>query len=120
DYGDIWEKNTQRLGDDVFALLDVSTNADLLGVSFGVFSDRRVAMVTTMAPVGSQAFPLQVDGMDVTSRGMNVKAFTVPQISWEPVINLTQPDMPNAGDPDFGFNYYPDDGGPTRILNNSA
>ncbi len=120
DYGDIWDKTTQRLGNDHFALLDVSTNADLLGLSFGVFSDRRVAMVTTMAPVGSQAFPLQVDGMDVTSRGMNVKAFTVPQISWEPVINLTPPDLPNAGDPDAGFNYYPDDGGPTRILNNST
>ncbi len=120
DYGEVWDGNTHRLTDDYFALLDVSTNADLLGISFGLFGDRRMAMVTTMAPVGSNNFPLQVEGMDVVSRGSNVKAFTVPQISWEPVINLTPPDLPNGGDPDAGFNYYPDDGGATRILNNSV
>ncbi|MCB9336750.1 MAG: hypothetical protein H6577_01345 [Lewinellaceae bacterium] len=120
DYGEIWDGNTNRLTDDTFALLDVSTNADLLGISFGLFGNTRLAMVTTMAPVGSAGLPLQVEGMDVVSRGFHVKAFTVPQISWEPVINLTPPDLPNGGDPDFGFNYYPDDGGATRILNNSA
>jgi hypothetical protein len=120
DYGEIWEGSTSRLTNDSFALLDVSTNADLLGISFGLFGNERLAMVTTLAPVGTNGFPLQVEGMDVVSRGMNVKAFTVPQISWEPVFNLTPPDLPNGGDPDAGFNYYPDDGGPTRILNNSA
>ncbi len=118
DYEEIWNGGTGRLRDDYFALLDVSTNADLLGVSFGVFLDRRFAMVTTLAPVGSAQFPLQVQGLDVVSRGMNVRAFTVPQISWEPVHNLTPPAV--AGDPAAGFNYYPDDGGPTRIINNSG
>ncbi|MCI0524176.1 MAG: hypothetical protein L0Y75_02845 [Acidobacteria bacterium] len=120
DYDRFWNETTGRLVDDYFALLDVSTNADLLGISFGVFNDRRVAMVTTLAPVGSAVFPIQAQGMDVVSSGANVRAFTVPQISWEPVINLTPPDLPNSGDPDAGFNYYPDDGGPTRVLNNSA
>ncbi len=55
--------------------------------------------------------------MDVVSQGHNVKAFTVPQISWEPVVNLSQPQV--AGDPPAGFNYYPNDGGPMQILNNS-
>ncbi|MBI5473811.1 MAG: hypothetical protein HY961_15850 [Ignavibacteriae bacterium] len=120
DYDGIWNESTNRLADDYFALLDVSTNADLLGVSFNVFNNQRMAMVATLAPVGSTGFPLQVQGLDVVSRGMNVKAFTVPQISWEPVINLTPPALPNAGDPDAGINYYPNDGGPTRILNNSG
>ena len=120
DYDGIWNESTGQLVDDYFALLDVSTNADLLGISFGVFNNTRMAMMTTLAPVGSTSFPLQVQGMDVVSRGMNVKAFTVPQISWEPVINLTPPALPNSGDPDAGFNYYPNDGGPTRMLNNSG
>jgi hypothetical protein len=124
DYGAIWEQSTQPFQRDVFALLDVSTNADLLGVSFGTFYDRRMAMVTTHGAVSpaqsAGAFPLQVQGMDVVSQGSNVRAFTVPQISWEPVLNLTPPAKIGVGDPSFGPNYYPDDGGPTRILNNSS
>ncbi len=119
DYEGIWNEVTGRLRDDHFALLDVSTNADLLGISFGLFHHTRMAMVTTHAPVGSAGFPLRVEGMDVVSRGMNVKAFMVPQISWEPAVNLTPPDLPNSGDPPIGFNYYPNDGGPARMLNNS-
>ena len=38
---------------------------------------------------GGSAFPVQVDGMDVVSQGRNVKVFTVPMISWEPLINLS-------------------------------
>ncbi len=122
DYGGIWDENTQQFQQEVFALLDVSTNADLLGVSFGVFGDRHLAMLTThqaveTAATTNPAFPLQVRGMDVVSRGNNVRVFTVPQISWEPVFNLTPPKV--VGDPGGLFNYYPDDGGPTRLLNNS-
>lgn len=118
DYGDVWEKAIVGLQRDQFALLDVSTKADLLGVSFGSFGSDRMAMLTTMLPAGA-GFPLQVNGMDVTSRGLNVRAFTVPQISWEPVINLTPPPS-GINDPPVGPNYYPDDGGPTRLINNSA
>ena len=76
-------------------------------------------MVTTHVPsAGSAGFPLQVKKMDVVSKGQNVRAFTVPQISWEPVLNLSDPAI--SGDPAKGVNYYPDDGGPTRILNNSG
>lgn len=117
DPGVIWDEATVSLQRDQFALLDVSTNADLLGVSFGTFGTERMAMLTTMLPA-SGGFPLQVEGMDVVTRGFNARAFTVPQISWEPVANLTPPDI--AGDPPAGGNYYPDDGGPTRIMNNSA
>lgn len=121
DYGGIWDEHTGRLQLDMFALLDVSTNADLLGVSFNLFGDRRMAMVTTFAVAQANqpttTFPLQVQGLDVVSQGTNVRAFTVPQISWEPVVNLTGHTV--AGDPQAGFNYYPNDGGPTRIINNS-
>ncbi len=118
DYGEIWDKNA-RLPQDYFSLLDVSTNADLFGISFGTFGERNMLMVRTHT-ANDQAqdpsgFPLQVKGMDVVSRGSNVRAFTVPPISWEPVFNLTGPKR--AGDPTEGFNYYPDDGGPTRIFN---
>ncbi|CAN5867244.1 hypothetical protein BH18ACI4_BH18ACI4_06970 [soil metagenome] len=122
-YGAIWNQSTGFLQQDAFALLDVSTNADLLGISFGTFGDRRLMMVRTHnvvpAPEQSMAgFPLQAKGMDVVSQGSNVRAFTVPPISWEPVFNLTPPEV--NGDPSAGFNYYPDDGGPARILNSSA
>ncbi|HEX6731355.1 MAG TPA: hypothetical protein VF074_15130, partial [Pyrinomonadaceae bacterium] len=118
DYGAEWDRRTRFYSDDAFALLDVSTNADLLGVSFGTFGDRRLLMIRThnVAPAMT-GFPLRAKGMDIVSHGTNVRAFTVPQISWEPVLNVTEPKV--KGDPAAGFNYYPDDGGPTRIFNSS-
>lgn len=129
DYSKIWDKQTKWLRQDMFAMLDVSTNADLLGVSFGLFGDRRMSMITTHAvvPAAGQKtprFPLQVQDMDVVTQGINARAYTVPQISWEPVLNLTDPQTINPTNPNIepplGPNYYPDDGGPTRIFNNSV
>ncbi|TAH49270.1 MAG: hypothetical protein EYC68_19280 [Chloroflexota bacterium] len=123
-YQEQWDGLTSCLQQDLFALLDVSTNADLLGVSFNVFGTERFAMVRTFAVAqGSNQFPLQVQGMDVVSQGNNVRAFTVPEISWEPVINTAPKVLP--GDPPgiaggLMPNYYPDDGGPTRLYNNSV
>ena len=127
DYQADWDKPTQNLQAELFALLDVSTNADLLGISFNVFGSNRLAMVRTYGVEGGPAaFPLQVQGMDVVSQGRNVRAFTVPEISWEPVFN-TAPSTKLPGDPPgssefvaIAPNYYPDDGGPTRIYNNSV
>lgn len=115
-YEEQWDAATNRLRRNIFALLDVSTNADLCGVSFDLLGGRD-QLVTTHRPVSSISgtFPLQVHGMDVVSQGRNVKVFTVPQMSWEPLVNLSQPQI--AGDPPAGFNYYPNDGGPTQILN---
>jgi hypothetical protein len=117
-YEDIWDKETDRLRRNLFALLDVSTNADLFGVSFD-FRGMREDRITTHVPAATTGspFPIQVKGIDIISQGYNVKAFTVPQISWEPVLNLSQPHI--AGDPPLGPNYYPNDGGPMQILNNS-
>ncbi|MEE8583867.1 MAG: hypothetical protein V3T83_03345, partial [Acidobacteriota bacterium] len=118
-YEDIWDTGTRRHRQNIFALLDVSTNADLFGVSFNLYGGRN-KVITTHVPVATSGvpFPIRVKGMDVISQGHNVKAFTVPQISWEPVINLSQPQL-TPGDPPAGFNYYPNDGGPMQILNNS-
>ncbi|NLO00726.1 MAG: hypothetical protein GX126_00205 [Bacteroidales bacterium] len=128
DYGAQWDKESFRYRRDLFALLDVSTNADLFGISFDLLTRRDFRVTSnidvTTGETTSSFFPVQVDGMDVISSGANVKAFTVPQISGEPVFNLSPPapppDGPIPGDPAGGFNYYPDDGGPTHILNNST
>lgn len=116
DYRGVWDKATVHLQRENFALLDVSSNADLLGISFDVSRGYERDPIGAAATENNNAFPLSIEGMDVVSPGQNVKTFTVPQISWEPLINLT----PSAinGDPDQGYNYYPDDGGPMRILNN--
>ncbi|MCH5376921.1 MAG: hypothetical protein JJ992_23385, partial [Planctomycetes bacterium] len=116
DYVRDWDEQTDRYRRNLFALLDVSTNADLYGVSFDLFS-RRGQLLTTHVPVGStNGYPIQVQGLDVVSAGRNAKVFTVPLLSWEPLINLTPPAV--TGDPPWGFNYYPDDGGPMQIVNN--
>lgn len=115
DYEGVWDEATQHLRRENFALLDVSSNADLLGISFDLTRSRQ-STALTHATTGATGIPLAIEGMDVISTGSNVKTFTVPQISWEPLINLTPPDV--NGDPPAGFNYYPNDGGPTRILNN--
>ena len=130
DYQAGWDKQLACLQQDLFALLDVSTNADLLGISFNVFGSQRLAMVPTFGVAPSTAstdqFPLQVQGMDVVSRAHNVRAFTVPEISWEPVLNTAPRVLPGdppgipAGVQGVMPNYYPNDGGPTRIFNNSV
>jgi hypothetical protein len=117
DYGERWDGATSRFSQNIFALLDVSTNADLFGVSFNWLAGREQLVRTHVPASGGSAFPVQVQGMDVVSQGRNAKVFTVPMISWEPLINLSQPKVP--GDPPAGLNYYPNDGGPTQILNNS-
>ena len=116
-YGEQWDGATTRLRQNIFALLDVSTNADLFGVSFDWLTGRRDQLLLTHVPVApGAAFPVQVQGMDVVTQGRNAKVFMLPMISWEPLLNLTKPHV--QGDPPEGPNYYPNDGGPTQILNN--
>ena len=56
----------------------------------------------------------------MSAQSRYVRAFTVPQISWEPLFNLTPPPDPGVPDPPFGWNLYPNDGGPTRLFNDSV
>ena len=129
DLSTVWDRAFQLYNADSFALLDVSSNANQFGVSFAWFGDRRMAMMPTHRVANANAqtqtgtLPIQVQGMDVVSQGVYARAFTVPQISWEPVLNLTVPESVNAGHPEeeppYGPNYYPNDGGPTRIFTSS-
>lgn len=122
DYGKEWDDRFGQFSNDYFALLDVSSNANQMGVSFGIFGGSRVEMVQTAVAVDAAAttteFPLQVQEMHVVSRGTNVRAFLLPLVAWEPVFNLSE--KTKIMDPPLLWNYYPDDGGATRIFNNSS
>jgi len=125
-----WDRRFQRFGAEQFALLDVSSNADQMGVSFAWFNPRDLNerdsvfhQVYGHGAVAASGFPLQVRELDLTAESRYVRAFTVPQVSWEPLFNLTPPapvfpEPPQ--DPPTGFNLFPDDGGPTRLLNDSV
>ena len=54
--------------------------------------------------------------MDVVSTSRFARIFTVPQISWEPVFNITFP-FNAAKDPAFGILKYDNDGIPAIIGN---
>lgn len=126
---------------DDFALLDVSSKANQMGVAFSFTNNALQQLVARKYDINIQnegnvqVFPIQISGLDVVSPGRNVQAFTVPQISWEPVLNTTPPQcLPGAWvpsslnpdvlepasppfDPPIGWNYYQNDGFATRIGN---
>lgn len=136
-YQEQWDGKFGSLDYDAFALMDVSSNANQLGVSFGYTRGDRGALLQTGAvittgentgAVNSFAFPFIVDGMDVKAQGQSVRVFMEPQVAWEPIFNLSAPDgvdplVPNSPklpmDPEVGFKYFANDGGPTKIFNNS-
>ncbi len=91
------------VGPESLMLLDVSSNADQLGVGVG-FQQRDVA--TEAASSGSSLF--SISNLDLVTEGVNIRTFTAPQIQWEPVINLPNPDGPFPSPVAFW-----DDGGPT-------
>jgi hypothetical protein len=122
-----WDRHFDRFFREQFALLDVSTNADQMGVSFAWFNPRSVddgdrIFYQIFKPKPSDPppspYPLQVRALDLSAESRYVRAFTVPQLSWEPLYNLTA--SPNVNDPPVGFNLYPNDGGPTQLFNDSV
>lgn len=110
-----WDDYFDVLTNEAFALLDVSTQADLMGVSFNYINEETHLFMTThtAAEDGENSAILQIKGLDLSTQARFARAFTVPQISWEPLINLTPAAI--SGDPPAGFNLYPNDGGPTRF-----
>jgi hypothetical protein len=99
-----------------FALLDVSTNADLMGVSVGFANDDFVFRKTHMVKESVQGNPISINGMDVQAASRFVRIFTLPQISWEPVINISEVSSA-AKDPWPGLLYFLNDGVPAQIAN---
>ncbi len=99
-----------------------------MGVSFAWFDARsaedsnftfyRTFQAKPTQSAASSAFPLQIRELDLTAESRFVRAFTVPQLSWEGLVNLTAPKV--SGDPPVGANFYPNDGGPTRLFNDSV
>ena len=105
-----------------FSLLDVSSNANQMGVSYAKQNNQLQAFIARKYKIditddaNATVFPIQVDGLDLITAGKNAQAFTVPSVSWEPVFNLTTP-TPFKKDPPVGFNYYQSDGFTTRLGN---
>jgi len=99
DYQKIWDEQYGNIKD-LFALLDVSSHANQMGISFqptyirtvDVAGDQMEMYKTYQVASGNNNFPLQITGMDVVTQNHNVKAFALPQVSWEPVLNLTAPE----------------------------
>ena len=112
---------------DDFALVDVSSKANQMGVAFTFQNNlARQFKIKIEDEANASVFPIQMRGLDVITKGVFAHAFTVPQIAWEPVLNLTPPQIKPGGtvgapyDPPVGFNYYQNDGFPTRIGNLSS
>ena len=92
-------------------ILDVSTNADQLGV--GVGEQPRYIIFAEAASSASSIF--STTGLDLVTQGVNVRTITTPQIQWEPVVNLPNPDGPFPSPVAFW-----DDGGPTVMASPSV
>lgn len=86
-----------------FFLLDVSTNADLFGVGVGLTKENR--KINTKIN-----FPFYIKDMDFITYAFNTRIYTLPQIQWEPIRTIQNPDVkpypfpspatsPNTGDP---------------------
>jgi len=100
-----------------FTLLDVSTNADLLGVTLGFSNDRFIFERTHDVQEDTTGNPISIIGMDVHASSRLVQIYALPQISWEPVINITTEITNVAKDPFPGFLYFLNDGAPAQIAN---
>ncbi len=119
--------HVQKYQNEFFALLDVSSNANQMGVSLGAAFPVRVKTGTPVGR-GENAVHIEqtsnqmfgVNGMEVVVAGSAARLFMLPQVAWEPVYNLTPPGNNVIGDPPLFFNYYPNDGGATRIANYHA
>jgi hypothetical protein len=103
-----------------FTLLDVSTNADLMGVSLGFSNDDYIFRKTHIVKEELPANPLTISGMDVHATSRLVQMFALPQISWEPVINTTTDITNPAQDPYPGVLIFLNDGFPAQIANTGS
>ncbi|HCG02009.1 MAG TPA: hypothetical protein DEV93_15880 [Chloroflexi bacterium] len=79
-------QDSLKVGPEQIVLLDVSTNADLFGVGIGI-ADRRRHQQS-----GAQ-LPFSVEGMDLVTNAFNTRIYTLPQIQWEPVQTVQNPDV---------------------------
>ncbi len=118
-----------------FMLLDVSSNADQMGVSLGTAfrverdergdtNIRNVNAFMGATPGAGAGLQLQILNMDVVATAQNLRAVTLPQISWEPVANIPlaiegPPDPQDLVTVAPGLLVYDNDGIPTYIFSES-
>ena len=119
-----WNGSTGAFSIYDLAMLDVSTNADLMGVSFSamnihVNADGKQYSITPVDNSGDPSI-LQIIGMDLSTPGKFIRAFTLPEVTWEPNYNVSNPPK-ISGDPNppIGWLLFGDDGGPTQLFNDS-
>ncbi|HEX9144822.1 MAG TPA: hypothetical protein VGA09_11155, partial [Candidatus Binatia bacterium] len=119
---------------DMFMLLDVSSNADQMGVSLGnaIQVERGERGETNLSTVGAvfagatsaDSLQFQILNMDVVATAQNLRAVTLPQVSWEPIWNIPleiegSPDPQDLITVTPGLLVYDNDGIPTRIFSES-
>ncbi|MCL4294580.1 MAG: hypothetical protein KJ077_02585 [Anaerolineae bacterium] len=93
-------------------MLDVSTNADLLGVGLNIFGRRDDHNREALA-ASSSKFPFIVVGVDLSTFAANTKLYTLPQIQWEPIRTIQNPEVKPYPFPSPATS--PDTGAPTII-----
>lgn len=117
---DFWDKHLIEplLVNEMFSLLDISSNANQMGVSLGT-QNPLIRKGKGEYEVGrNSAFALKIEGMELKYPEGYARTFMLPQIAWEPAINLT-PTGGVSGNPELGPMFYANDGGPSRIWNNN-
>lgn len=86
-------------------LLDVSSNADQLGVGMAI-----AAGALAPAPTGQA---LSISALDLVAPCLDLRVFTAPAVQWEPVVTIQNPNvLPFPFPSPAGFL---DDGGPTLL-----
>ncbi len=91
----------------VFSLLDLSTNYDLLGISMSFNRVRVIADAYAKVNQVSEQL-VTIENMNLRTPMALLNGFTLPHISWEPMINVTNPDV--SADPDKGILGFKDQG----------
>ncbi|NWJ47073.1 MAG: hypothetical protein HXX08_14530 [Chloroflexi bacterium] len=90
-------------------MLDVSTNADLLGVGLDIFGRRRDQTKEAQSATASR-IPFEIIGVDLSALAANTRLYTLPQIQWEAIRTIQNPKVkpypfpspatsPDTGDP---------------------
>ena len=75
----------------IFSLLDLSTNYDLLGISMS-FNQVRVVAEGYAKVKQTAEQVVTIEKMNLRSPMAMLNGFTLPHITWEPLINLAPPD----------------------------
>lgn len=93
-------------------MLDVSTNADLLGVGLNIFGGRSDYSRASLE-ANTNNLPFKIVGIDLSAYATNVRLYTLPEIQWEPIETIQNPDVKPYPFPSPATS--PDTGDPTLI-----